>query len=243
MRTINFAKRNFKELIRDPLSIAFLIILPLFLLFIFQQFKIPNDVYSLNNFTPSIIVFSFTFIALFTSALIARDRQTSLLIRLGVSPMKSYEYILGYTLSILPIVILQNIVFFILAIILGLSFSISIIYTILASLIISLLFISLGVLIGSMVKEKAANGVSSALVQVVCFTSGMYFSNDMIGKGYAKVCDYLPFKACIDILRGILNNNTSLLSLHNILVLLFYILLVMILAIVIFKKKMVSDNK
>lgn len=41
MRTLNFAKRNFKEIIRDPLSIIFAIILPLFLLFIFQQFKIP----------------------------------------------------------------------------------------------------------------------------------------------------------------------------------------------------------
>ena len=46
MRTLNFAKRNFKEIIRDPLSIIFAIVLPLFLLFIFQQFKIPNDAYS-----------------------------------------------------------------------------------------------------------------------------------------------------------------------------------------------------
>ena len=33
MRTLNFAKRNFKELIRDPLSMVFTIVLPLFLLF------------------------------------------------------------------------------------------------------------------------------------------------------------------------------------------------------------------
>ena len=36
MRTMNFARRNFKELIRDPLSLIFAIALPLFLLFIFQ---------------------------------------------------------------------------------------------------------------------------------------------------------------------------------------------------------------
>ena len=30
MRIINFAKRNFKEIIRDPLSIIFAILLPLF---------------------------------------------------------------------------------------------------------------------------------------------------------------------------------------------------------------------
>ena len=52
MRIINFAKRNFKEIIRDPLSIIFAILLPLFLLFIFQQFNIPSENYKLEKFTP-----------------------------------------------------------------------------------------------------------------------------------------------------------------------------------------------
>ena len=58
MRIITFAKRNLKEIIRDPLSIIFAIILPLFLLYIFEQFKIPNEVYNIENFTPGIIIFS-----------------------------------------------------------------------------------------------------------------------------------------------------------------------------------------
>ena len=45
MRIITFAKRNFKEIVRDPVSLIFSCLLPLFLLFIFQQFKIPNEVY------------------------------------------------------------------------------------------------------------------------------------------------------------------------------------------------------
>ena len=48
MRMINFTKRNFKELIREPLSLVFEIILPLFLLFIFQQFDIPNENFNLD---------------------------------------------------------------------------------------------------------------------------------------------------------------------------------------------------
>ena len=55
MRILTFANRNFKEIIRDPLSIIFSIILPLFLLYIFKQFKIPNEVYNIENFTPGII--------------------------------------------------------------------------------------------------------------------------------------------------------------------------------------------
>ena len=96
MRTLNFAKRNFKEIARDPLSMIFAVILPLFLLFIFQQFDIPNKSYELENFTPGIVIFGFSFITLFTAMLISKDRTTSLLIRLGISPMKPMEYILGY---------------------------------------------------------------------------------------------------------------------------------------------------
>ena len=93
MRSLNFAKRNFKEIIRDPLSIIFAILLPLFLLIIFQQFKIPNEVYSIENFTPGIIIFSFSFITLFTATLVAKDRSTSLITRLCASPMKIKDYI------------------------------------------------------------------------------------------------------------------------------------------------------
>src|SRR5574344_2985144 len=127
MKTLNFAKRNYKELIRDPLSIIFAIILPLFLLFIFQQFDIPDEIYSLENFTPGIIIFSFSFITLFTATLVAKDRSTSLLTRLYASPMKPISYILGYSLAILPIILIQNILFFLVAIILALDPSINII--------------------------------------------------------------------------------------------------------------------
>ena len=81
MRILNFANRNLKEIIRDPLSIIFAILLPLFLLFIFQQFEIPNEVYQIENFTPGIVVLSFSFITLFTAMLVAKDRGTSLLTR------------------------------------------------------------------------------------------------------------------------------------------------------------------
>ena len=243
MRTLNFAKRNFKEIIRDPLSIIFAVLLPLFLLFIFQQINIPSENYQLENFTPGIIVFGFSFITLFTAMLIAKDRTTSLLIRLGISPMKSIEYILGYMLSIIPIIVIQDILFFILAIILGLSFSINIIWAILVSLIIAILFIAIGIIIGSLCTEKASSGISSIIVQLVCFTSGMYFPKEVLGDAFSKVCEYLPFESCVTIIKGIMNNNIEIISTRNIIVFSVYTILVLIISIIIFKKKMISDNK
>ena len=242
MRILTFANRNFKEIIRDPLSIIFAIILPLFLLYIFKQFKIPNEVYNIENFTPGIIIFSLSFITMFTSSLVAKDRSTSLTTRLEVSPMKSIDYILGYSISVLPIVLIQNILFFMTAMLLGLNFSINIIYTILVSIPISLLFISLGILIGTITTEKSSSGVSSIVVQLVAFTSGMYFSTDMVGNTFSTICKILPFQSTLNITKSVLNNSYNNI-LTSTLIVVIYTIITIVLEIFLFKKKMISDSK
>lgn len=242
MKTIALAKRNFKEIVRDPLTLIFAIFLPIFLLFIFQQFDIPSEVYNIENFAPSIIIFGYSFITLFTASLISKDRSTSLLSRLYASPLKSHEYIFGYTLALLPVALVQSILFFITALLLGLPFSINILITILIMLPISILFIAFGILIGSLVNDKAAPGVGSVIVQLVCFTSGMYFSIDQIG-GFLKVlAKILPFSYTVDIakssLAGTLDTTISALIIATI-----YTIGLFILSSFVFKKKMISDNK
>ena len=243
MRTLNFAKRNFKEIIRDPLSIIFSVLLPLFLLFIFKQINIPNESYELHNFTPGIVVFGFSFITLFTAMLVSKDRTSSLLIRLGISPIKPIEYILGYMLSIIPLILIQNVLFFILAIALGLSFSINIIWAILISIVVAILFIAIGIILGSLFSEKASSGISSIVVQLVCFTSGMYFPRELLGDVFSKICEYLPFESCVTIIKGVMNANLESITIRNIIVFSIYTILALIISILIFKEKMISDNK
>ena len=242
MRILNFAKRNFKEIIRDPLSLIFAIILPLFLLFIFQQINIPSESYNIENFTPGIVIFGFSFITLFTATLVAKDRSTSLLIRLGISPMKSVDYILGYMLSIIPMILIQNILFFALALILKLPFTPYILLAILISVFISIIFISLGLIIGSLVSEKASSGISSIVIQLVAFTSGMYFPLELLGNGFATVCKVLPFESCVAILKAFVNANFTLIEPRNIIVLLVYTILILFASILIFKKKMLNTK-
>lgn len=243
MRTLNFAKRNFKEIIRDPLSIIFSVLLPLFLLFIFKQINIPNESYELHNFTPGIVVFGFSFITLFTAMLVSKDRTSSLLIRLGISPIKPIEYILGYMLSIIPLILIQNVLFFILAIALGLSFSINIIWAILISIVVAILFIAIGIILGSLFSEKASSGISSIVVQLVCFTSGMYFPRELLGDVFSRICEYLPFESCVTIIKGVMNANLESITIRNIIVFSIYTILALIISILIFKEKMISDNK
>lgn len=242
MRILNFSKRNFKEIIRDPLSIIFAILLPLFLLFIFQQFEIPNEAYNIENFTPGIIIFGFSFISLFTASLVAKDRSTSLITRLCASPMRTSDYILGYLLSVIPIALIQDVLFFLMAWPLGLTPNLNTLIALLLSIPLSVLFIILGILVGSFTNEKSASGISSIIVQLVAFTSGMYFSGDMIGKGFAVVCKILPFSNCLDIVKGALHGNYEDFALSAVIVV-AYIIALGVLTCFLFWKKLRSDNK
>ena len=241
-RVFSFTNRNLKELVRDPLSFVFALILPLFLLFIFQQFDIPNEAYNLTNFTPGIIVFGFSFLTMFSAILVAKDRSSSLLLRLSASPIKPSEYVLGYFLSCMPLAVIQTVLFYMLAIPLGLNFTFSILLSILVAIFVSILYIALGILIGSFSSDKASSGISSVVVQLVAFTSGMYFPSDMIGKTFNFICNALPFKASVDIIKGILLSNYKDVLLP-IIIFIAYLIIVVVIAVFVFNKSLKSDKK
>ena len=157
--------------------------------------------------------------------------------------MQSYQYILGYILAIIPIIIVQNVLFFALAIVMGLKFSFGIIVAVFVSIVIAIPFICIGIIIGSIFSEKSSSGVSSILVQVVCFTSGMFFPVEILGGFFKVVCEYLPFESCVTILRGVMNNNLNMIGLRNIIVFAVYFVIFLIVAVLVFRKKMASDNK
>ena len=241
-RIICFATRNIKELIRDPLSIIFCVCLPLFFLVIFQQFNIPVKEYKIEYMTPAIIVFAYSFITLFTATLISKDTSSLLLSRLFSSPMKPHEYVIGYSLALLPLTIVQTLLFFAVAILLKLPLSINIVYSALSLIPISILFIALGILIGILTTEKQAGPLSSIVIQLVAFTSGMWFEISIAGNVFKNICQILPFYHVVNISRSLLLNNQNNIIV-SIIITIIYTILIYMLNIVIFNKKMSSDNK
>lgn len=241
MRFLVFTKRNLKELIRDPLSLVFCIGLPLFVLIVMEQFNIPSYVYAIQNFAPSIAIFGFSFISLFSGMLIAKDRASSFLIRLFASPMSAFDYIAGYSLDILPIAILQSITFFVASFFLGLEVNLNVLLTILALIPVSLLFIALGILLGILFNDKQVSGITSILIQIVAWTSGMWFGLEQVGKTFRLISKLLPFSHAVDLARACLNGNYSEMIEPFIYVIL-YTAVIFIFAVILFKKKMHSDK-
>ncbi|MBQ2053284.1 MAG: ABC transporter permease, partial [Bacilli bacterium] len=112
-RIIILTKRDFKEILRDPLSLIFTIGMPLLLEILFYFiFHGLTSQFEMRYLAPGIVVFAQSFISLFVGLLIAIDRSTSFLTRLYVSKARSYEFIFSYALSMIPIIFVQSLLFF-----------------------------------------------------------------------------------------------------------------------------------
>ena len=113
MRIILFTKRNIKEILRDPINLFFGLGFPLILLVLLSVINasIPpeanNPMFSIENLAPGLAMFGTAFMALFTGMLVSKDRTSSFLMRLFASPMTSFDFILGYTLPMLVMSLVQ----------------------------------------------------------------------------------------------------------------------------------------
>lgn len=240
MKTIVYSKRNFKELLNDPINLAFTIGLTVFLIIfmvIFNKSLQFNESFNVENFVPSTIIFSFTFLTMFSGMLIAKDRTSEFLSRMYVSPLKAHNYILGYALPMLVVAFIQILILYAIGFILGLNFTLNILASIPFLLLISLIFIGLGLVFGSLLKDSVVGGVSSIIIQVVAFTSGMWFSLDLIGGAFKIISYILPFSHSVDLVKSIVSGNYNDILVST-LVVLAYTLITVILSIIIFKKKM-----
>ena len=147
MRIMAFASRNNKEILRDKLNLAFGIGFPLILLLLLTaiQSNVPVSLFKIGELTPGIAVFGLSFISLFSGMLIAKDRSSSFMLRLFVSPLAPSEFIFGYVLPLLPMALMQIVVCFIAAFFLGLPISLHVLVAIVVLMPAAVLFIALGV--------------------------------------------------------------------------------------------------
>ena len=241
-RILVLTKRNLKEIIRDPLSLIFTLGMPLFMEILFYLiFHSLTEQFEMKYLAPGIVVFAQSFLSLFVGLLIALDRSTSFLTRLYVSKAKSYEFIFSYAIAMLPIVLVQSILFFLVGGIFDTSiFSVEMIFAILLSLLTSLFFISMGILLGTICSEKSIGGISSIVIAGQSVLSGMWFPLDGLNKGMITFMKCLPFRNATILIQNIMNgvNDSFKDFILPLIIVLIYTAIPFVTAILLFRKKM-----
>ncbi len=240
MKLLSFASRNSKEIMRDRLNLAFGVGFPIVLLLLLSliQSNIPVELFAVEKLSPGVAVFGLSFISLFSGMVIARDRTSSFMLRLFASPMTAVDFILGYTLPLLPMATAQMAVCYAAALLLGLGFSFNILAAIAVSIPTAILFIGLGLLCGSLLSDKQVGGICGALLtNLSAWLSGTWFDLNLVGGAFKAIADMLPFSHAVNAARYALAGDYAGIMPELIWVIV-YALMVMLAAVLVFTGRM-----
>ncbi len=240
MKLMMFSSRTLKEITRDPISLFFGLAFPIIILLLLTLINqsVPDNLFNNNSLTPGIAVFGLSFMTLFSAQMIAKDRVSDFLTRLFMTPMSAYDFILGYTLPLIPMALVQVIVCYTVSIMLGMPFTIHILFAIITILPVAILFIGIGLLCGSIFNEKAVAGICGALLtNLTAWFSGTWFSLELVGGWFEKIAYVLPFVHAVDMGRAVINGNYANIFPH-IWWVVGYSLSIGLLAVYIFQKNM-----
>lgn len=205
MKMTAFARRNARELLRDPLTIGFGLGFPMVLLALLSliQRNIPVPLFEIDALAPGVAAFGLTFLALFSALLIAKDRSGALMMRLCASPMRAGDFIGGYLLPMLPIAAAQIAACYLAAGALGFSLNIPALVSLLALMPAAVMYIAIGLLCGTLLSDRQIGGFCGALLTNVCaWLSGIWFDLDLLGDGFSAIARRLPFACAVDAARS-----------------------------------------
>lgn len=210
MRFLSLAGRNTKEIIRDPVSVVLGIALPTLLLFLFVSIGqgARLEIFEPHMLAPAVIVFGYAFLIMFTSLVLAKDRESAFLARLLAAPLRPADFILAYSLPYLPIAILQTIVLYAVAFIIGLSWTPAILLTFVPMLIVAVACIGIGMVLGSLCTENQTGGFGSVLIVIASLFSGAWMDLEMVGGVFETIGYALPFAHAIRASRDLLAGAT-----------------------------------
>lgn len=210
MKMLTFARRNALEILRDPLNLAFGLGFPVVLILLLSaiQANVLVSLFEIQLLAPGITVFGLAFMTLFSATIIAKDRGSSLLQRLYTTPLTPLDFILGYTLPILPIALMQCVVCYGVAAALGLKLTVHALSAIGLIVPAAVLFIALGLLCGSVMTDKQVGGVCGALLtNLTAWLSGTWFDLELVGGAFKKIAYALPFVHAVEMERAALAGN------------------------------------
>ena len=210
MRSAELARRNVKEVIRDPLSLGIAVALPLVLLLTLQALGGDDTPFLTPTLlTPGIVLFGFVMVMFSSAMILSRDRETSLLARLLTTPLRSSDFVSGYSLPYLLVAIVQATVLLTVGAMLGLDSDGSVVLVALILAVMAVFYVALGMILGAVLTVAQTSG-AYAVVLILTIFGGAWFDLEEIGGVFLTIGDVLPFKHALDATRAVMADGAGL---------------------------------
>jgi ABC-2 type transport system permease protein len=244
MKYTYFAGRNSKEILRDPFSMILAGVLPVIFVVLFSVISrnVPMEVFQPVNIVPGLTIFGFTFITMFLGLLIAKDKSSSFLTRLFVSPLKPWDFIMGYFVPVLPMAIIIAVSCLLTGLFVGVPLSVKLLYTFFSFIPFVLFSGFLGIFLGTVCRETQVLAIGNIYIIASPLLGGAWMDLNILGDTLKKIADILPFTHAIEASRIVLSGRPDNLWIHLGVVCL-YALVFFVLAVFFFRRKMRSDYR
>jgi len=168
--------------------------------------KIKNVV--VNFYAPGIAVFGLMILISTAAEIIAGDREKGFLARMFTTPARPWDFILGYSLPFIPVLIVSTLIYLGVGMALGLTVVGNLGHAFLIFFLIGLCSIGIGMIVGSLVKSESQAGVSWLFIVPIAMISGAWFTVERMPSAIRSVAGALPFIHAIDASRAVLNGSS-----------------------------------
>lgn len=213
MRSLTFAKRNFLEILRDPISYIFGIGLPVLMLIAMTVINssVPQgvelEIFKIQNLSCGVAVFGLCFIMLSGAMLVSKDKTGAFLTRLYTSPMRAHEFIIGYAIPLFCVALVQMVFIFASSAVVGLIVKsplnlLGVMLSVATLIPSAIFFVALGIAFGFLFNQTSAPPMCSFVITFAGLLGGIWFDCTTVGGVIETLCRILPFFNAVLSARG-----------------------------------------
>jgi len=195
---------------------------------------------AVNFYAPGIAVFGLMILISTAAGIIAGDREKGFLARMFTTPARPWDFILGYSLPFIPVLIVSTLIYLGVGMALGLTVVGNLGHAFLIFFLIGLCSIGIGMIVGSLVKSESQTGVSWIFIVPMAMISGAWFTVDRMPSAIKSVAGALPFIHAIDASRAVLNGSSFSAIILDFYWLIGWAVVLFAVGIVLFRRTMVS---
>ncbi len=200
--------------------------------------KIKNE--TVNFFFPGIAVFGLMILIATGAEIIAGDREKGFLARMLTTPARPWDFILGYSLPFIPVLIISALIYLGVGMAMGLTIVGNLGHAFLIFFLIGLCSVGIGMIVGSLIKSESQAGVCWIFIVPLAMISGAWFSVEGMPSAVKSVAGAFPFIHAIDASRAVINGFSLSAIMPDLYWLVGWAVVLFAAGIVLFRRTMVS---
>ena len=167
----------------------------------------------INWFIPGMAIYGLMILIPTVGGIMVRDRLRGFLPRLLTTPARPSDFIFGYTMPFIPVIIISAAIYLSVGFLMGLNIigSFGLAYLIL--FITGICCLGVGMIMGTVARsEDQATGVPWIFIVPLAMISGAWFEAEMMPVALIRVAEVFPFLHAINACRDVISGGMSLSS-------------------------------